>query len=82
MKKNLLVITFTDYDVDKYLFENISTELFDLYLTANNKNLDGGDMDEACDKLNLELQNAIKITNATDDRLKNLDGIITIGIIV
>jgi len=82
MKKNLLVITFTDYDVDKYLFENISAELFDLYLTANTKNLDGGDMDEACDKLNLELQNAIKITNATDDRLKNLDGIITIGIIV
>jgi hypothetical protein len=82
MKKNLLVITFTDYDVDKYLFENISAELFDLYLTADGKNLDGGDMDEACDKLNLELQNAIKITNATDDRLKNLDGIITIGIIV
>jgi len=80
--KNLLVITFTDDNVGKHLFENISKELFDLYLTADGKYLDGNNDDEACKKLNLDFENAIEITDPTDDRLKNLDGIITIGIIV
>jgi len=80
--KNLLVITITDDNWSKHLFENISKELFDLYLTADGKYLEGDNDDEACNKLNLELENAIEITDPTDDRLKNLDGIITIGIIV
>jgi hypothetical protein len=80
--KNLLVITITDDNWSKHLFENISKELFDLYLTADGKYLEGDNDDEACNKLNLELENAIEITDPADDRLKNLDGIITIGIIV
>jgi hypothetical protein len=80
--KNLLVITFTDDNVGKHLFENISKELFDLYLTADGKHLDGNNDDEACKKLNLDFENAIEITDPADDRLKNLDGIIVIGIIV
>ena len=79
--KNLLVITITEDDVSKDLFENISKELFDLYLTADGKYLEGDSDDKACNKLNLELENAIEITDPADDRLKNLDGIITIRII-
>lgn len=76
--KNLLVITITDDNVGKDLFQNISKELFDLYLTADGKHLDGNNDDEACKKLNLDFENAIEITDPTDFRLKNLDGIITI----
>jgi len=79
--RNLLVITFTDDNVSKDLFENISKELFDLYLTTDGKHLDGNNDDEACKKLNLELENAIEIIDPADNRLKNLDGIITIRII-
>jgi len=79
--KNLLIITIADDNVGKDLFENISKELFDLYLTVDGKYLDGNNDDEACKKLNLDFENAIEIINPADDRLKNLDGIITIRII-
>lgn len=77
---NLLVICSSDYDTSKYLFKNLSKELFDLYLTADNKAL-GNNTDKACDKLSLELENSIEITNPADPRLQNLDGVIAVCII-
>ncbi len=75
--KKLLVITTSDDGSGKYLFENLSEELFNLYLTADNKNLGGNN--EGCIKLNHDLANAIEIKK-TDERLKNLDGCIVVHI--
>ena len=105
--KNLLVIIATKQallsDFTKHLFQNISKELFDLYLTADGKyfskelfdsylttadyehldlDLDLNNCHGSYRKLRFEIQNAIEIINPTDDRLKNLDGIITIGVIM
>jgi hypothetical protein len=79
-KFNLLVVSCSGWDLSqsKYLFENISKELFDLYLTADNKIL-GCDIG-ACEQLNLDLENATKITSPVDIRLQKLDAIITVGI--
>ena len=79
---NLLVICCSDWDSSqsKHLFENLSKELFDLYLTADNKALNNYE-DKACDKINLELENSIEITNPADPRLQNLDGVIAVCII-
>ena len=77
---NLLVVCCSGWDLSqsKYLFENISKELFDLYLTADNKIL--GCDTGACEQLNIDLENAIKITSPVDTKLQNLDAIITVGI--
>ena len=77
---NLLVICCSDCGQGKYLFENLSQELFDLYLTADNKALDNN-TDKACDKLSLELENSIEITDPADLRLQNLDGVIVVCIL-
>jgi hypothetical protein len=79
-KFNLLVICCSGWDLSqsKHLFENISKELFDLYLTADNKIL-GCDIG-ACEQLNIDLENAIEIISPTDPKLQNLDAIITVGI--
>ena len=79
---NLLVICCSGWDLGqaKYLFENLSKELFDLYLTADNKALNDYE-DKACNKINLELENSIEITNPADQRLQNLDGVIAVCII-
>jgi len=73
--KKLLVITTSDDGAGKYLFENLSEELFELYLTADNQYICKDT--EGCRKLNMSLENAIEITN-TDERLKNLDGCIVV----
>jgi hypothetical protein len=78
-KFNLLVVLCSGWDLSqsKYLFENISKELFDL-LTADNKIL-GCDIG-ACEQLNINLENATKITSPVDPKLQNLDAIITVGV--
>jgi len=72
--KKLLVITTSDDGAGKYLFENLSEELFNLYLTADNQNLCKNT--EGCKKLNDDLENAIEITNPVDPKLNNIDGCI------
>ena len=80
-KINLLVIVCSEWDFtsSKYLFQNISKELFDLYLTADNKALNNEE-NKACAELNLDIENAIEITNPSDLRLQNLHGVITVNI--
>jgi hypothetical protein len=84
-KFNLLVILCSEWDFtsSKYLFQNISKELFDLYLTADNKALNNeeDEEDKACAELNLDIEkNAIKIIDPSDLRLQNLHGVITVNI--
>ena len=62
-----------------YLLNDLDKLTFDKYLMANNKWL-GSDENEVLDELNDKLTNAIVITNPTDERIKNVDGIITIGL--
>ncbi len=79
-KFNLLVILADENLIfSKYLFQNISKELFDLYLTADNQLLNN-DNNKACVKLNLDIENAITIESPLDSRLQNLDAIITVGV--
>ena len=74
--KKLLVITTSDDGASKYLFENLSEELFNLYLTADNQYICNDT--EGCRKLSNDLENAIDIANPVDERLKNLDGCIVV----
>jgi hypothetical protein len=74
--KKLLVITSSDNGVSRNLFENLTDELFELYLTADNSYID--DDNQGCRRLDCDLENAINITNPVDDRLKNLDGVISV----
>ena len=74
--KKLLVITTSDDGAGKYLFENLSEELFNLYLTADNQNLCKNT--EGCKKLNADLENAIEITIPIDPKLNNIDGCIVV----
>jgi len=81
-KFNLLVISCSEWDFtsSKYLFQNISKELFDLYLTADNKALNNEE-DKACAELNLDIEkNTIQIIDPSDLRLQNLHGVITVNI--
>jgi len=79
-KFNLLIILADENLIfSKYLFQNISKELFDLYLTADNQLLNN-DNNKACVKLNLNIENAITIESPLDPRLQNLDAIITVGV--
>jgi len=79
-KFNLLVILGDqDLTFSKYLFQNISKELFDLYLTANDKLLNN-ENNKACVELNINIENAITIESPLDPRLQNLDAIITVGV--
>ena len=94
-KFNLLVIVFSEWDFtsSKYLFQNISKKLFDLYLNADGKWLNNNYDEEedklsekealekkACEELNLDIENAIEIINPSDLRLQNLHGVITVNI--
>ncbi len=74
--KKLLVIATSDDGAGRYLFENLTDELFNLYLTAHNRYIDYDS--EGCKKLSDDLKNAIYIANTVDDRLKNLDGCIVV----
>jgi hypothetical protein len=79
-KFNLLVILADENLIfSKYLFQNISKELFDLYLTANDKLLNN-ENNKACVELNINIENAITIESPLDPKLQNLDAIITIGV--
>ena len=79
-KFNLLVILGDqDLTFSKYLFQNISKELFDLYLTADNQLLNN-EGNKACVELNINIENAITIESPLDPRLQNLDAIITVGV--
>ena len=79
-KFNLLIILADENLIfSKYLFQNISKELFDLYLTANDKLLNNED-NKACVELNINIENAITIESPLDPRLQNLDAIITVGV--
>jgi hypothetical protein len=75
--KKLLVITTSDDGAGKYLFENLSEELFNLYLTGDNQYICKDT--EGCRKLNADLENAIEIKN-TDERLNNINGCIVVHI--
>jgi hypothetical protein len=80
-KFNLLVILVDEnFIFSKYLFQNISKELFDLYLTADNELLNN-DNNKACVELNINIENAITIESPLDPRLQNLDAIITVGVV-
>ena len=76
--KKLLVITTSDDGAGKYLFENLSEELFELYLTADNQYICKDT--EGCKKLKNDLENAIEITSPVDERLNNIDGCIVVHI--
>jgi hypothetical protein len=79
-KFNLLIILADENLIfSKYLFQNISKELFDLYLTANDKLLNN-ESNKACVELNINIENAITIESPLDPRLQNLDAIITVGV--
>lgn len=79
-KFNLLIILADENLIfSKYLFQNISKELFDLYLTADNELLNN-DNNKACVELNINIENAITIESPLDPRLQNLDAIITVGV--
>ena len=75
----LIVILSSDEGSSMHLFDNLTSDKFDYYLTANNKFL-GSDDDEITNELNEELVNAVDITNPTDERIKDIDGIILLGI--
>ena len=80
-KFNLLVILVDEnFIFSKYLFQNISKELFDLYLTTDNELLNN-DNKKACVELNINIENAITIESPLDPRLQNLDAIITVGVV-
>jgi len=76
--KKLLVITTSDDGAGKYLFENLSEELFNLYLTGDNQYICKDT--EGCRKLNADLENAIEITSPVDTKLNNIDGCIVVHI--
>jgi len=79
-KFNLLIILADENLIfSKYLFQNISKKLFDLYLTADNQLLNN-DNNKACVELNINIENAITIESPLDPRLQNLDAIITVGV--
>jgi hypothetical protein len=73
--KKLLVIATSDDGAGRYLFENLSEELFNLYLTADNQYICKDT--EGCIKLNDAFENAIEIKN-TDERLNNINGCIVV----
>jgi hypothetical protein len=75
----LIILADQDLTFSKYLFQNISKELFDLYLTANDKLLNN-ENNKACVELNINIENAITIESPLDPRLQNLDAIITVGV--
>jgi len=75
----LLVVLFTDESCSKMLLENLTHEKFNYYLTANNKFI-GVSEDDVVEELNMKLEQAIEIQSPVDGMLKNIDGIITLGI--
>lgn len=73
----LLIMLFRSKYCSKSLLEDITPEKFNYYLTADDKIIDK-DRDDVLEELLMDIDNAIEVESPTDDRLKNVDGIIAV----
>ena len=76
---NLLVIVFSDEGHSKRLLANLTNEEFNNYLTTDGLYLNVSDC-PILHELNLRLDDSnLQIEEPADNRLKNLDGVICLG---